>query len=398
MKPEIYRKLLPEERLLMALCRLDFDKKQVSEIKDLLKEIKDWDYFVHLANGHGIIALAWHNISKSGCDQDVPEQYSLILKQSHLKSLARNTFLKNLLFEISELASKEDIKIVALKGNALEEMVYGNSGVRQMSDVDILVEFEKAIPLRNLLIQNGFRSLPVISPLHKPILPYLKSHLPPMEKNGAVVEIHVKLFDQEENSLTQNLFDTSFNPPGNPWNIFWPKPQLLFLYLLKHITNHENTKDLKVKSYLDLFVLLNKFSEEILNANLAEIARAANIEEALSEKLLILNLFWDLPLPENINTGIQEARQKELSDKFIWLIKNPMQDNSAIKIQGLFKQFLHIPGVTNKVLFIIGYLFPSFTYMKYFYRTKTKAGAMLFYPLRWWRILSLAWSEKGLRK
>ncbi len=66
--------LTTEEKLLISLCRLDFSEDQKSEIRELMKEIKDWDHFVGLANNHGIIALMAYNIRETGLTDQFPEE------------------------------------------------------------------------------------------------------------------------------------------------------------------------------------------------------------------------------------------------------------------------------------------------------------------------------------
>jgi hypothetical protein len=51
-------------------------------------------------------------------------------------SLARNAALYNMIREVASILESEDIKMVFLKGLALEMSVYGNRGLRQMSDAD----------------------------------------------------------------------------------------------------------------------------------------------------------------------------------------------------------------------------------------------------------------------
>ena len=58
--------LSAEEKLHLSLCRLEFSEEQKSEIRELMKEVKDWDHFVKLANNHGIIALTAYNMREAG--------------------------------------------------------------------------------------------------------------------------------------------------------------------------------------------------------------------------------------------------------------------------------------------------------------------------------------------
>jgi hypothetical protein len=386
-----------EEKLLFSLCRLDFSPAQKSQISGLIKEVTDWKYFIDLANGHGIIALCWFNITSGGYDKDVPSDYLKLLHSGYYKTLTRNVFLKNIFEEIIGLAEKAGIRIMPIKGMALEQLVYGNRGLRQMSDIDILVEMDKALYLRDTLLKNGYSSVPLISGLHKSILPYLKRHLPVMEKSGVLVEIHVKLFEQEDNNLSEGIFRNSYKNLNSERNFFLPEMQVHFLYLVQHICNHENKKDLKLKLYLDLALLISAFREKILNEKIVEYSLVANLNKELFEKLKILEIFWQLSLPERFERVDDSVEAELISQKFIRLIKDPFQDNSD-KITGdLFKPFRKIPGLLNKILFLAGYVIPSLTYMQYYYKTGSKLSALIFYPVRWWRLLRLAAGEKGLK-
>ena len=85
--------LTAEEKLLLSLCRLEFSEEQKSEIRDLMKEIKDWDHFVDLSNKHGVIALCWYNLTETGNSKLVPLRNLEMMHFAFLNSLTRNTFI-----------------------------------------------------------------------------------------------------------------------------------------------------------------------------------------------------------------------------------------------------------------------------------------------------------------
>ncbi len=143
--------LSPSEKLLLCLCRRVLTPAEKEEISGLAAEVKDWDLFVRQANEHGIIALAHENLSEAGCSGLIPPASSKTLYQGYLSSLARNTALSERLDHILNLARQEGIRIILLKGMALEKTIYGNRGLRQMNDIDLLTDRKDAVPLRNLL-------------------------------------------------------------------------------------------------------------------------------------------------------------------------------------------------------------------------------------------------------
>ena len=323
--------LTAEEKLLLSLCRLEFSEEKKAEIGDLMKEVKDWDHFVDLSNKHGVIALCWYNITETGNKNNVPTRQLEILHSAYMKSLTRNTFLFNHLTELVSLAKEKGIKIVLLKGLALEKTVYGNKGLRQMSDIDILVRQDEASSLRRILLKNGFESAPLVSSLHEKIMPAYGKHLPEMYKNGIAVEIHFKLFDEKGNSLTEEFFDTGHNLSGNETNVFYPDPQLFFLYLVKHLEKHEKSGYFQLRLYTDLVILLSVHSDQILNESLFEYALQANLEIVLAEKLNLIQLYWSISLPEPVKSFTEKLNPPPGSVKFKESLRCPNNEQQEEK-------------------------------------------------------------------
>lgn len=384
-----FNQLCPEELLLLSLARLHFDSAMKEQISRLAEKTADWDYFVRLANEHGLIALCHNNLDLCGVIDKVPAGAVEALRSAYLRSLSQNTRLYNLLEEIISIARQENIKIVFLKGAVLEKTVYGNSGLRQMSDIDLLVKADDALPLRNLLLSNGFLSLPLISPLHEKLLPYLKSHLPLMHKNGISTEIHVRLFDEYNENLVCEIINNSQIVSGTTPEMFSPPLQLHFLYLIKHLDRHARTKDLQLKLYTDIAVLLERFSGQLLNENLINLAEKAVLTESLAEILYLVNKFWDVNIPEPAKNLISGIDAGKITGKFTGFLRNPSsyprQDESTL----LLKSLHDIPGITGKIRYVTGYFFPSPSFIKYKFRVNSRLPAIFYYPAWYWRILRM---------
>ncbi|NSW95457.1 MAG: nucleotidyltransferase family protein [Bacteroidales bacterium] len=381
--------LCPEEQLLLSLARIHFTGAMKEQICRLAEKITDWNYFVRLANEHGLIALSHNNLSTAGAIDKVPVKVAERLRSAYLISLSQNTKIYSLLEEIISIASKENIRVILLKGAVLEKTVYGNSGLRQMSDIDLLVKADDALPLRNLLLNNGFLSLPLISPLHEKLLPYLKSHLPVMHKNGISTEIHVRLFDEYNEDLVCEIINNPEIVPGTTPEMFSPPLQLHFLYLIKHLDRHARTKDLQLKLYTDIAVLIEEFSGQLLNANLIRLAEKAGLTEPLAEIVYLIDKFWDVNIPEPAVTLISGINAAKITGKFTGFLRNPSsyprQDDSTL----LFKSLHDIPVLTGKIRYVTGYFFPSLYFIKYKFRVSSRVFAIFYYPAWYWRILRM---------
>jgi hypothetical protein len=386
--------LTAEEKLVISLCRMDFNNDQISAIESLCDIITDWNEFVRISNEQGVIALCWHNLNRIGTIKKIPSGYQGILHNSYLKSVARNTFLNKSLDEFSSLIKNDFGKIVLLKGMALEKTVFGNMGVRQMTDIDILVNENSAIKLRYFMLARGYESDPVISKIYEKRMFLNGKHLPEMRKNGVSIEIHFRLFREKGNSLTQELINGAQVMPGREY-LFVPDLQLHFLYLIWHLEKHEQENEFQVRLYTDLIVLLSAYQEKILNEKLLTLAKQSGLGSFLLNKLLIIKSFWGYSFPDWMESQFSQIDKESAVKDFILFLRNSKSRKEQIKTYNPLKTLEYIPGIINKLLFITGYIIPSIPYMKANYHIKSTILCLMLYPVRWVQIM--LWVA-GLRK
>ena len=381
----------PEEQLLISLCRLSFSEMQKKNIRILTKKITDIDKFVYLANEHGIIALVYHNLKETGAGDLLPEEKIASLANSRMKSLGRNTFLyKNIEQVLELLFRQEKIKTVLLKGMALELSVYGNKGLRQMNDIDILVPRKQCMEARRILLNNGFQSIPLKSPLYNLILPYYGKHLPELFKGGVSVEIHHELFNGPDHSLTERMITGSTEITFNKSSVLIPPVREFFLYLVKHLDKHENNGESQLRLYTDLFCMVDKYKKELLDTALFKEAEAAGLEKILAAKLFLLKRYWGIFIHPALETLINEKIPDNTCQLFRTFLAqpkgHPVLNNRTHNYRQTIKQ---IQGFHRKIIFIIGDLFPTLRFMKKRYSTRSKLGALLYYPHRFGKLIYL---------
>ncbi len=370
--------LPPQEKALLFLCRPDLSDEELDLLRKNLNEIRNWQSMLQLLNDHGIIALTRHNLNKYGLIEIVPHAEREMMHKAYLKNIARNTAIFSLFNEVAEIALKNKIKIIPIKGLLLEKTVYGNSGLRQMNDLDILVPPGDAMKMRNALISEGFSTIPFISPIHSFFLHSYGKHMPEMYRNGLNVEIHFRLFRDRHNSFTRELINLSTLqfPDGNSFT-FTPPILYNFIYLVKHLRWHEKTGNSQLRLYCDLVFLIAQHGEEILNDELFSITRELKMEEELHIVLALLEKYF------RINTGVTNVIPDNEDNKFRKFLSHP-KNNSPEEKRGPFTdQVENIEGIHHKILYSIGMLFPSLSFMKWRYNTGTRLKALLFYPKRW---------------
>jgi hypothetical protein len=378
-----------EEILLTGLCRLDISEARIKKLAEVIPLIKDWSNFMSSANAHGVEALAYHNIEKHNLSGLIPTEVRTYLRNSMMKSLARNEFNSTIIHEALVFLNKENIKTVLLKGMALELTVYGNAGLRQMSDVDVLIAKEECIKARDILVANGFVSMKVKSPLHKLIIGNLGKHLPSLIKDGASVEIHHGLFGIKNTELTNLFYNTSYASSIKGEKAFIPQPQIFFLYLVRHLTMHEMNNESQLRLYTDLVVLIDKYGDTILNRELLKYASEAGMNEVLASRLKILKDIWEIMFPPEIDDFITQWHDPLFIERFIFFLKSPKRNLPADKASNYNKILDEIPGLHRKALYVAGDIFPSIRFMKNRYNCKTGWKALLYYPHRLGKLLFL---------
>jgi hypothetical protein len=371
-----------EENLLVCLCRLEFSVANLNDIKSLLTKILDWNYFKTLVNSHGVSALVCHNLEKHLLLQGIPDPVVDYLRNSLMISLSRNTFNTESMGEVLRLLNRENIRTVILKGLALENSVYGNSGLRQMSDIDILLDRNECIIARDLLIVNGYVSLPVKSFFHKLILPYSGKHLPSLIKNGTSIEIHHELFGGRNNNLTRILFESSYETEINGVKTWFPEPQIFFVYLVKHLWRHEMNNESQLRLYTDLIVLIEKHRSEIFNQDLLKLVAVADMSEILANHLRPLRDFWGVSFPEWLSDFTDSLSNEDSMNKFILFLGSPKGNPQHEKPYVYRSIIKDIPGFHRKILYVLGDIFPTIVFMKNRYGCRSTWKVLMYYPHR----------------
>ncbi len=378
-----------DEIFLLGLCRSEFTADRIEKLRALCSDITGWDRFASLANDHGVASLVHYNLSELGFLPAVSPSASAFLQNARMLNISRNAFHITATEELLSILRKEGIRPVLLKGLALEYSVYGNKGLRQMTDVDILIDRKDYLKARSVMMDNGYDTMPVKSGFHKPIIAWTGKHLPTMLKNGASVDCHIELFPGKRNRLTKMLLEGSVEIPVEREKALIPSPQLFFLFLVRHLYTHELNNESQLRLYADLVFLLEKHGDEIINYGLIERASEAGMTKILAWKLEPLRDLWGIRFPGWVDDFIDKWFIPDSINRFVFFLKSP-KNNRPDRPGFVYRQIIRdIPGIHRKLLFILGDIFPSLRFMKERYGCSTNLKAFLRYPVRLGKLLLL---------
>jgi len=380
-------------RFLLILCNDSLTEAGTEEAVRLASGIREWERFSDLAVRNGIAAFIIENIIENNLQHLLPAEELNKLQAFRNKTLARVTFLNVTAAEISGTLAKHGIKTVLLKGAALEATVYGNKGLRQMNDIDILVSEDRSIEAWDILRCCGYEDRPLKSPLYKKIVTELGNHLPELHARGISVDIHHSLFQKHARQLTARGIEEALPVDVCGVRCYVLPPRLAFLGMIKHIQKHGVKGEFQVRLYLDLFLLLKHNREQILCPVLAEEAEEAGISKDLSAVLYLLTYYFKADIPPACFSDVADRALQKYRSAFYKGITNPGRIDVE-KNRYIYEYNLNaIKGMRSRLIFLAGDIFPSVHFMKQRYRTKNLFMVLLHYPLRAGKLF---WFIRGL--
>ena len=115
----------------------------------------DWKEVVAAAARHRLTPLLFRRLKKRGAQACVPADAWERLRLAYLDSAGRNTRLYRELRTVLGGLRSAGIPVIALKGAYLAEAVYGDVGLRPMSDVDLMVPRAELPRAQAILLDMG---------------------------------------------------------------------------------------------------------------------------------------------------------------------------------------------------------------------------------------------------
>ncbi|MCG6863147.1 MAG: nucleotidyltransferase family protein [Chromatiaceae bacterium] len=145
----------------LFLCRClapnDADSVLVTEIRS---GRLSWEQVVAIASGHLVTPILYWSLEKKGLLGELPEELCSYLEAIFDLNRQRNQQILDQLVEVAALLNTLGVEIVLLKGAAsLAADLYGDMGVRCLSDLDLLVPQDALKDCVCALEADGYSSL-----------------------------------------------------------------------------------------------------------------------------------------------------------------------------------------------------------------------------------------------
>lgn len=149
-----------EEELVVLLSQPFLNAEQEIKFKYLLESYLNWDKVIGMIELHRIAGLAWKNVQKYFFNNDsnrctCNRLYKYLYNSYKINTIRANEQL-NYTYDVCNVLKKNNIKYVLLKGIVISSGLYGDIGLRDFNDNDILISPKDVNAATNLILQLGY--------------------------------------------------------------------------------------------------------------------------------------------------------------------------------------------------------------------------------------------------
>ena len=182
--------MLPEHELLVCCARTRLDSQSAARIAALVQQKIDWDYLIRAAIRHSLLPLLHSHLSAT-CPDDLPDAVSSRLKEHSQINSGYNLLLTGELIKLQRLFHSQSIPIVPFKGPILAASLYGDIGLRQFSDIDLLVRKQDLSKVRDILISAHYLPRYRLGTTQRAVMVEQKCEEPfDRDDDAAMVDLH----------------------------------------------------------------------------------------------------------------------------------------------------------------------------------------------------------------
>jgi hypothetical protein len=148
--------LSPELQLLLTCARLELTPPQQQRLRRLCGEITDWSALTRLADRHFILHLVYRHL-RASASEAMPES---VLAAMH--PICQNRILRMIAIAgeqqrlVQRVLEPLGVPYALFKGPSLALRYYGELGLRQCSDIDVLIAPQYLVQVAEVLLAQGY--------------------------------------------------------------------------------------------------------------------------------------------------------------------------------------------------------------------------------------------------
>ena len=132
--------LTPTDQLLLSSVKIQPTSGDLERMNQLIPQITNWDDLAQMAIDRGMAPLLYKKLALLASASMIPDPAKQKLQGAYYLTLSRSMVLYDAFRKAAEAITAAGIQVVALKGIYLSEWLYKDIGLRQFSDIDLLVK------------------------------------------------------------------------------------------------------------------------------------------------------------------------------------------------------------------------------------------------------------------
>lgn len=277
----------PELALAVMCCRWPFGEDARQRVRETAERVADWEQFAGIIKRNRVRPLAYRALTLAGAH--LPESISGILLEGARAAASRGLLQARESLRLQEAFEAADLTSMIVKGSPLAILAYGDLGIKESCDVDILVMPHDVLAAREQLLGLGYRSN--VGTLQPEVFEQMVKHGKEAQflhpGKGVSVDLHWRLIDYRRLMYGIDVHGPSQTVavPGGALRTLANEP--LFAHLCLHGAVHGW---MRLKWLADLNAFIGgRSAEEVEHLHDAArrygVGRSASLAISLSERL-----------------------------------------------------------------------------------------------------------------
>lgn len=323
--------LSPEINFVLSAVKIRSTASDIEKLNTLSLTINDWELVSTIAIGRGIGPLVSKKIKLLKEKNQPPAKVRHQLEQSYLLTMGRTLFLQNAYGKIADIFNANTLPFIALKGIYVAEWLYNDPGLRQLSDIDLLIQDKDAPHCISLLESLGYSThFEGQSDFVKRKMEII--HYPPMHLNGVSIELHIKLhrntekYKMDVNELWSKSEKTQlYNRPVTILNFYD-----FFIFTCLHLDRHFKQGKIQFSGFNDISNIIDLHRTSFNWTELSIRCKTFNCEYEVYNKILLVNKYMDIEIPKDIKDTYKYCLNKQTEEKFLFYLNGSIDYISGI--------------------------------------------------------------------
>lgn len=382
-----------EWRLLIATARLQMDDERMAEVGHLIQGKIDWDTLVSESARHGTAGLMLKHLSQSPKAEKVPAEVMDNLRSIYIRIAASGMQQLAEFMKAAEAIAKEGVQVIVLKGAALVETLYGDMGLRPMSDVDLIIKEDDWPKVCKVLKASRYHPVEQdFVPLPQKLTRYdVQTHIQCVSPTDTCLEFQFDLFTMGIGMLDMDgVWERSLEVAIGGREVRVPGPEDQLLHLLVHANRHGCAR---LKWLVDIAEYLRQ--RESIDWKLLEtIARREKVTAVIYMTIRhIEHLMQTELVPEEILENLKPRVYQRLVWRILWPqeqiaeFKGRYEDGICYYFYRPFSgwnilNFVLVGRVRDKLAYQARWIIPSLNWMSETYGQPKSLKLLKYYPLR----------------